>query len=331
MRKYVLVGLVLGTVCLFMPLALVMALAALAPGTSSGSSTSLTSEPARVTGIPDDYLRLYVAAARTCSGLGWHVLAGIGKIETNHGRSNLPGVHSGTNFAGAAGPMQFLISTWGGQPKIRTSSGAHGYATDGDGDGWGDVYNPADAIFAAAKYLCAAGVDDIRRAVYAYNHSWAYVDNVLSAAAQYLAQTQPVDGDSTSGTLNPEQPSGAERITPRMRTVRDLIRAQFHLSYAIGCYRADGAIRGGGEHPRGRACDFMVVPQGGRLPSASQQALGDAIAAWAQGHARQLGIYYVIWKQHIWNPSRANEGWRLMNDRGSITDNHYDHVHISVL
>src|SRR3989442_5314856 len=59
--------------------------------------------------IPADVLAIYQAAARTCPGFDWAVLAGIGKIETNHG---LSGVHSGQNSAGAMGPMQFLQGTW---------------------------------------------------------------------------------------------------------------------------------------------------------------------------------------------------------------------------
>ena len=55
---------------------------------------------------------LYLAAARTCPGLPWSVLAGIGKVESDHGRSDAPGVHSGANFAGAEGPMQFEPATF---------------------------------------------------------------------------------------------------------------------------------------------------------------------------------------------------------------------------
>src|SRR2546428_14118456 len=72
--------------------------------------------------IPSNYLQLYQDAAAACPGLGWTVLAGIGKIESNHGRSNLPGVHSGQNSAGAMGPMQFLAGTWAACGKCGTVS-----------------------------------------------------------------------------------------------------------------------------------------------------------------------------------------------------------------
>lgn len=76
-------------------------------GTSTPSSDALTD-------IPAEYLVLYRQTATLCSGLDWSILAAIGKIETDHGRSPLPGVHSGTNSAGAGGPMQFLASTFAG-------------------------------------------------------------------------------------------------------------------------------------------------------------------------------------------------------------------------
>ncbi len=119
-------------------------------------------------------------------GVQWNVLAAVGKRETDHGRSKLPGVQSGTNYAGAAGPMQFLISTWGGKAQIKIPSEFNGYASDGDDDGVADVYNPADAILGAAKMLKRNGApDDLRRALFVYNRANWYVDQVLEIAARY--------------------------------------------------------------------------------------------------------------------------------------------------
>lgn len=125
------------------------------------------------TDIPPGYLALYRQAADE-EGIDWAVLAAVGRVETNHGRSTLPGVHSGTNYAGAMGPMQFLGATWGA------------YGVDGDGDGRRDVYDPADAIPGAAGYLAASGAPgDYRAALWAYNHSNAYADEVLAWAERY--------------------------------------------------------------------------------------------------------------------------------------------------
>jgi len=59
-------------------------------------------------------------------------------------------------------------------------------------------------------------------------------------------------------------------------------------------------------------------------------ALGYRIAEFVRAHASQLNLYDLIYRQHIWTPVRAAEGWRLMPDRGSPTANHMDHVHIGV-
>jgi hypothetical protein len=145
-----------------------------------GRAAAAPSRAARAE-IPTDYLALYQASARNCPGLPWGVLAGIGKVETNHGRSPAPGVHQGVNaFGCCAGPMQFNIrngppSTW-----------------DAYGRG-GNVYDPADAIPAAARMLCANGArggHNLRGAIYAYNHAWWYVDQVLALAHAY----QPTGG-----------------------------------------------------------------------------------------------------------------------------------------
>ncbi|MFC4122314.1 NlpC/P60 family protein [Nonomuraea zeae] len=135
--------------------------------------------------IPGEYLDLYKEYGQKI-GVQWNILAAVGKRETDHGRSNLPGVKSGTNSAGAAGPMQFLISTWGGKARMPMSSTINGYASDGDGDGVGDVYNPADAILGAAKMLKRNGApENVRQALFVYNRAWWYVDQVVEIARKY--------------------------------------------------------------------------------------------------------------------------------------------------
>lgn len=75
-----------------------------------------------------------------------------------------------------------------------------------------------------------------------------------------------------------------------------------------------------GEHASGKAIDIMT----------SDVSLGTAIADYLQAHASELDLYDIIWRQHIWTPVRASEGWRSMSDRGSETANHFDHLHVSV-
>jgi hypothetical protein len=130
--------------------------------------------------LPPGWLGLYRSGARHCPSLSWTVLAGIGKVESDHGRARLPGVRSGWNHAGAAGPMQFGIG------KGRAGNAWARFGRDDDHDGRTSVYDPGDAIPAAARYLCDAGAP--RRldvALYAYNPSSAYVALVKRWAARY--------------------------------------------------------------------------------------------------------------------------------------------------
>ncbi len=162
--------------------------------TSGGSNAAAAPQPtASATGrasIPVDYLRLYQQMGQKY-GVPWVVLAGIGEVESNDGRSTLAGVHSGANAFGAAGPMQIGIGgaagdTWGGAPVHPASEHVAGFATDGNGDGIASVYEPADAIAGAAKYLVAHGVqNNIGGAIFAYNHLLSYVQSVLGFASIY--------------------------------------------------------------------------------------------------------------------------------------------------
>jgi hypothetical protein len=114
--------------------------------------------------VPIFLLPIYQAAGNQY-GIRWEILAAINEIETDYGR-NLS-----VSTAGALGWMQFMPATW------------RQYGTDANKDGKRDPYNPVDAIFAAARYLKAAGSDQsIRKAIFAYNHAGWYVDSVMLRA-----------------------------------------------------------------------------------------------------------------------------------------------------
>jgi Transglycosylase SLT domain len=147
------------------------------------------------TEIPPAYLRLYLRAAARY-GLDWAILAGIGRVECDHGRDPDPScVREGAvNSAGAGGPMQFLASTWAK------------YGVSAEGDGRPDRWNPADAIFAAADYLRASGAPgNYRAAIYAYNHAGWYVDEVERWAAKY---SSPISSDGGDGGESRAGPGG---------------------------------------------------------------------------------------------------------------------------
>ncbi|MEV6831258.1 bifunctional lytic transglycosylase/C40 family peptidase [Amycolatopsis sp. NPDC051102] len=142
-----------------------------------GSSTQPSQEA--IADIPADYLALYRAAATVCPGLDWSILAAIGKVEGDHGRSKLIGIAEGTeNSFGARGPMQFLQSTFDGVVAR--------HPIPPGGRNPPSPWDKHDAIYAAAYYLCESGAPrDIRKALFAYNHADWYVNEVLDQAKKY--------------------------------------------------------------------------------------------------------------------------------------------------
>ncbi|WP_307610253.1 lytic transglycosylase domain-containing protein [Pseudarthrobacter sp. W1I19] len=174
------------------------------------------------TGIPERALRAYVAAAETVDaaapmcGIGWNTVAALGFVETAHGtygggsltaagqvsRPVVGPVLDGAGFAAiadtdggaldgdarwdrAVGPMQFIPSTW------------QLVGRDGNGDGAADPFNIDDAALSAATYLCARGRDITTAegwtaAIYAYNQSEAYIQQVRDKATEYAAVTGAV-------------------------------------------------------------------------------------------------------------------------------------------
>ncbi|WP_319020072.1 NlpC/P60 family protein [Streptomyces sp. C8S0] len=155
-------------------------------------------------------LALYQRAAPECPGLSWTVLAAIGKVETDHARH--PTMISS---AGAVGPMQFLPSTF--------KQYAHPVPPGGKNPP--TPWDPVDAVHAAARLLCAHGARngrDLRRAIWHYNHSNAYVDHVLTVAAKYAASA-------------PEPATAADKAVA-------FARAQIGTPYVWG---GDGPAEGG--------------------------------------------------------------------------------------
>jgi hypothetical protein len=181
--------------------------------------------------IPPDYLGLYITAAKRCPALTWQVLAGIGKVETDHGRTPAPGVHSGVNSYGCcSGPMQFNIRN--GPPST--------WDTYGDGNPT-HVYQPQYAIPAAANKLCTDALNhptSIRRdpcptvtgtpaqhaALLAYNHACWYVHQVLTLATRYTttptAATTPGNTGNTGNTPSPPVDAFTRALAanPRLQT-----------------------------------------------------------------------------------------------------------------
>jgi murein DD-endopeptidase MepM/ murein hydrolase activator NlpD len=158
----------------------------------SGGSDPTSGGGTSAEGGPEEY-RKFANEAADKYGVDAAVLMGICDVESQFG--TLAGSKKGgTSSAGALGPMQFMPATW------------QQYGVDANGDGTADVYDPKDAMYAAAKYLAAAGFkQDVRKAIFAYNHADWYVNLVLSKADKY----RPKDSSNTKS-----DPSDAHRADP---------------------------------------------------------------------------------------------------------------------
>jgi hypothetical protein len=131
--------------------------------------------------------------------------------------------------------------------------------------------------------------------------------------AGYLADDKPVAAAAGLSSAPCPDSSTESGLTSNAVLVYRSVCHAFPQITTYGGYDAHG------EHASGRALDIMN----------SDVTLGNAIAAFLQAHASELHLYDIIWRQHIWTPERASEGWRYMPSRGSATADHYDHVHVS--
>jgi hypothetical protein len=178
--------------------------------------------------------------------------------------------------------------------------------------------------FSRAQKEAAGREDELRAKVEDLEDRKSKAEKTIEKIRDRIDKLFEVPGAKTDGTFVPQLPSGSDNITPRMRLVKALIQERFDVPFGIGCYRS---IQDGGEHPLGRACDFMLS-RGGAMPSQQEIQRGNEICEWVVKNGKRLGIMYVIYRQRIWHVK--NGSWRTMSDRGGTTANHYDHPHISV-
>ena len=158
--------------------------------------------------------------------------------------------------------------------------------------------------------------------------AWAQIargDVLAWVHKAYLARTKPAPDKAVrltsvargAGVSLAPCPDGSSVESGLMASTVKVYRAVCAAFPQVSSW--GGRSGSGGDHGSGHALDIMCTG-----------SLGDAIAAYVRSHAGQLGVSYVIWSQHIWSVERGSEGWRTMPDRGSVTANHYDHVHVSV-
>ena len=150
----------------------------------------------------------------------------------------------------------------------------------------------------------------------------AWKDREAWVRKAYLARTKP-SASAPSARVSPGRvsgkpcPDGSAVESGLQPNTIQLYRAVCSAFPAVNAW--GGRSGSGGNHGAGRALDIMCTG-----------SLGDAIASWVRSHASRFGVSEVIWSQRIWTVQRSSEGWRSMEDRGSTTANHYDHVHVSL-
>jgi hypothetical protein len=222
--------------------------------------------------IPPFLLSIYQAAG-AAYGIPWETLAAINEVETDYGTD------LDTSSAGAIGWMQFLPHTW------------TRYGVDASASGVRDPYNAADAIFAAARYLAAAGgTHNLAAAIFAYNHSHAYVRSVL-LRAELLAGEPSALLNSVSELSEGDFP----------------VQLRYHASYrpvAVAPAATASGVTGlgsSGAAPAPSAAGAVAAPAAAAAPAEQIFASSEAAVVAAQdgtivaiGHSRALGRYVVL-------------------------------------
>jgi hypothetical protein len=306
---------------------------------AAASKTAADASAFALGDIPADYLALYVAAAKRCPALDWQVLAGIGKVESNHGRSPAPGVHTGVNsFGCCSGPMQFNIrngppSTW-----------------DAYGDGVpGHVYDPHYAIPAAANKLCSdglanphpppldpcptvAGTPTQHQAIRSYNNACWYVHQVLTLAARYTTTPTPPPTatdpfvialvhnpnlhTTTTAGCNPTPDLASGRLDLRVQSLLAVLAE--HYQIRVSCAHSGHSVyvkgtRRVSNHTVWRAID---IDQVNHQPVTAHNPAARALVGWLDGLQGPL------------RPAEVGSPWLLGHRPYFTDDGHQDHIHI---
>lgn len=274
---------------------------------------------AAVTDIPPSMLELYQTAAPACPGLAWPVLAAVGKVETDHGRN------VAVSSAGAVGPMQFLPATFAA------------YATDGDRDGDTDVNDPADAVFTAAKYLCANGAgqpDRLAVALYNYNRAPAYVARILAWALIYGAPTlTPATTEEQTRALlanprltltaYPRADLEAGIVDPRVVALLTLLLERHTL--AVSSLRSGHSVCIGGGDPTTRPGCTISLHHYGR--AVDIYSIDDELVSPGSRVARTLVEELAAFAAPL-APSEVGSPFDLPRPGYFTNADHHDHVHV---
>lgn len=213
---------------------------------------------------------------------------------------------SSVNLRTGPGTGFDVITSFATGTKVTTTSES--------ADGWQQVNHRGSAGWINARYL-----NESAPATSASSGSSNSSETTATSADSGSSGSSESSGSNSSGGLDFSscaRAAGAESgLTQRTRNVLRAACNAFPNVGSFGGYRSGG----GSYHGSGRAVDVMISGEPGW-----------EVARWARANASELGITEVIYAQKIWTTQRSGEGWRSMSDRGSVSANHYDHVHISV-
>jgi hypothetical protein len=280
-----------------------------------GGDTNLAPTKVAEEEIPEDLIPLYQRAAAECPGLPWTVLAAIHRLETNFSRGG-----EVVSYAGAVGPMQFMPATWST------------YGVDGDGDGRIDITDLEDSVSSAANYLCTNGASEperLRNAIWHYNHSDAYVSEVMGRASSYgvavadggvalVSQVVPnalVRNRNVTLTANARYDLESGVVDQRLTALLEALASRWEIGISVfklghSMYTGSGSVS---LHYSGRAADIYAI-DGSPVSDSNYEA-------------RAL----VVWLSSLSGPGRPSEiGSPFpIQGPGAWTDvAHDDHVHI---
>ena len=193
-----------------------------------------------------------------------------------------------------------------GKPLAVLAEGGQVGVTGARRAGFAQILRQGQVRWVNADYLADEKPEPPKKVVAAPQQSPSSSPSTTSAPG-----SSPASGGPCPSGSSMESGIVAEAVA-----LHRAICAQFPQVTEYGGYRADG------EHSDGHAIDVMVY---------SDSGTGQAVADWLRANADALHVDDIIWAQHIWTTQRGSEGWRSMPDRGSVTANHYDHVHVRVL
>jgi hypothetical protein len=276
---------------------------------AAGGQSSSQADTAALDDIPGEFAALYVEAAAQF-GIEWELLAAVGKIECDHGRGDC----YRPNSVGAMGPMQFMPATWA---LYRDSSKSPPY----------DVYDARDAIFSAAEKLAADRINrDPRAALFSYNHSQAYVDEVIGWAVRYGWTTSDPGALGQAVLTHPNielRPEARADIEAGLVDARVfgalLFLASEHRLGSVGPFVTGHSLYVEGSttisnHAYGRAVDIPVV-DGEAVSSSNQSAYAAAQS--------------LLSLDEPLRPAELGSPWDFAYP-GAFTDSsHQDHLHVA--